>query len=144
MFFEDVVNQGTIQAMDAMLSFTQARHRMLTENIANADTPNYRTKHLDPGAFQEALATAIDDRKASPSGEFRIAASRQVEQDEQGRLVVKPQEEPAENVLFHDGTNVRIEQQMAMLAENAMMHQTVAELLRERYMGLVKAIQGRV
>lgn len=143
MFFVDVVNQGNVPAMEAMLSFTQARHRMLTENIANLDTPGYRTKHLDPAAFQAALATALEERKASPSSEFRIEAGRQFEQDPNGRLVVEPEEEPAENVLFHDGTNVRIEQQMAMLAENAMMHQTVTELLRDKYEGMLKAIKGQ-
>jgi flagellar basal body rod protein FlgB len=53
-----------------------------------------------------------------------------------------PTTEPAENLLFHDHTNMRIEEQMAMLAENAMMHQTVTELLRGKFETMLKAIRG--
>ena len=55
-----------------------------------------------------------------------------------------PSEEPAENVLFHDDTNARVERQMAMMAENTMMHQLASELLRERFDGLLKAIRGNI
>jgi flagellar basal body rod protein FlgB len=37
-----------------------------------------------------------------------------------------------------------IEEQMADLAENAMMHETVTTLLRGRFDGLRKAIAGRL
>jgi flagellar basal body rod protein FlgB len=61
-----------------------------------------------------------------------------------GRLKITPTEEPVENILFHDRTNARVEKQMSMLAENAMMHQTMSEMLRGRYEGILKAIRGRV
>ena len=41
MFFEGLVNRGSLPAMEKMLAFTEARHRVLTENIANVDTPGY-------------------------------------------------------------------------------------------------------
>jgi len=129
--------------MEAMLSFTQARHRMLTENIANVDTPHYRTQQLDAAAFQEKLSDALSDRRENHSQELRIAGTTEFDQDEQGRLVVTPTRQPAENVLFHDHTNIRIERQMAMLAENGMMHETMTQLLQDKYTGLLKAIRGR-
>lgn len=144
MFFGDVVNRGLIPAMDKMLAFTQARHRVLTENIANADTPGYRTRQLDAKAFQAALAEAMESRGGSGSDPLVIPRGEQWHMDRGGRLVVTPTAEPVENTLFHDGTNVRIERQMALLAENAMMHQTVTELLRDKYTGLIKAIRGTV
>jgi flagellar basal-body rod protein FlgB len=144
MFFADVVNRGSIPAMDKMLAFTQARHRVLTENIANADTPGYKTKQLDAEAFQAALAEAMESRKPGSAEPLKITSSDQWSMDRDGLLVVKPTTDPTENVLFHDGTNVRIERQMALLAENAMMHQTVSEMLRGKYEGLLKAIRGTV
>lgn len=144
MFFADVVNRGTMPAMEKMLAFTQARHRMLTENVANADTPGYKTRHLDPQAFQRSLREALDTRKEKRSRSFEIRPTEQFRQDDFGRLSVTPTIEPAENILFHDKTNGRIERQMAMLAENAMMHQVVTELLQGRFNGLLKAIRGRV
>lgn len=144
MFFSDLVNSGSVPALDAMLSFTEAHHRVLAENIANIDTPGYQTKHLDPAQFQKALAGAIAERKETRSAGLDIEDGNQFEQRSDGSLKFKPSVEPAENVLFHDQTNARIERQMALLAENAMMHQTASELLADRYQGMLKAIRGRV
>ena len=144
MFFQGIVNSGAIPAMEKMLAFTEARHRMLAENVANVDTPGYKTKHLDPQAFQQALRTALDEKNETRSAEFRLPSTSEFRQDESGRLEVSPEVEPAENLLFHDQTNMRIERQMAMVAENAMMHETVPELLRGRFQGLLKAIRGQV
>jgi len=144
MFFVDVVNHGAMPVMEKMLAFTQARHRVLAENVANVDTPHYQTKHLDPQAFQAALREALDTRERTGSSDFRLRDTHEFRQDASGRLVVTPRVEPAENILFHDHTNGRIESQMAALAENAMMHQTMTELTRGKFEGLLKAIRGRV
>jgi len=127
-----------------MLAFTQAHHKVLTENIANIDTPEYAAKHLDPGAFQQELRNALDVGKENPDDGFQLGSSDQFRLDEHGQLEVTPGREPAQNILFHDKTNVRIEEQMADLAENAMMHQLTTELLLGRFEGLTKAIRGRM
>jgi flagellar basal-body rod protein FlgB len=144
MFLTDVVNRGTPPLLEKALAFTEARHRVLTENIANADTPGYRTKHLDVAGFQDALKKALERRTEDPSGALELPASREFHTSPSGNLVVTPSEEPPENILFHDGTNGRLERQMAMLAENSMMHQVMTELLREKYKGVMDAIKGRV
>ncbi len=144
MWFPAVFKGGGVPALEKMLAFTQARHRVLTENVANIDTPGYVTRQLDPKAFQQALRRAIDAARPSDPADLRLAATDQFHQREDGHLVITPTTEPAENVLFHDGTNSRIERQMAMLAENAMMHQAVTELLRGRYDSMISAIRGTV
>jgi flagellar basal-body rod protein FlgB len=142
MFFTDVVNSSSIPTLSAMLSFTQAQHRVLAENIANIDTPGYRIRHLEPRRFQRALAGAL--ARGRDSGQsLRIAGGPQFEQDPLGRLRFTPGVDPAENLLFHDNTNARIERQMSMLAENAMMHQALTDLLAGNYQGLMKAIRGQ-
>lgn len=138
-----IASSDTITVLQKALAFTEARHQVLTENIANIDTPGYRTKKLDAGAFQQALAQALENHKADPSAPIELRASEEFHECPNGSLTVTPSEEPAENILFHDGTNARIEQQMAMLAENAMMHQTLTELLRGKYEGVLKAIRGQ-
>jgi flagellar basal-body rod protein FlgB len=145
MYFPDLVNREGLPALEKMLAFTQARQRMLAENIANVDVPGYRTKHLDADAFQKALGEAMDGQKqAGVSAPLELQGTSEFGMDEDGRLMVSPSEEPAENVLFHDGTNVRIERQMSMMAENGMMHQAASELLRTKFEGLLKAIRGRM
>ncbi len=144
MFLADVVNSGTIPALEKMLSFVEQRQRVLVENIANIDTPNYKTRQLDTARFQKSLREAIDRRKETGSSSLELKGTRQFRQDAMGRLRVTPEEVPPENILFHDGTNQRVEKQMAQLAENGMMHQTITQLLLDRFKGLNKAISGRI
>ncbi len=143
MLFADVVGRGTLPVLEKALAFTEARHRVLVENIANADTPGYRTRHLDTAAFQDALGKAVARRREDPSGALTLPPTSEVRTGPTGNLIVTPREEPAENILFHDGTNGKLERQMAMLAENALAHRTYTELLRSRFDSLMSAIRGR-
>jgi flagellar basal-body rod protein FlgB len=143
MLFVSLVNSGPTPVLERMLSFTGARHRMLVENIANIDTPSYRTRQLDTKAFQKALGGAVD-RRSSRAEPLAIQGTRQFQQSSTGQLEVTPTEAPPENILFHDQTNMRVERQMAMLAENTMMHQIAADRLKGRYDELLSAIRGRV
>ncbi len=127
-----------------MMVFTQARVKVISENVANSATPGYRAKHLDTRAFQGALRKALDARGGDPHKPFRVEVDDQVATDEQGFLRVTPTETPVENILFHDGTNQSIERQMADLAETRMMHELASTLLRGRYDGIRKAIRGTV
>jgi flagellar basal-body rod protein FlgB len=127
-----------------MWSYTQARHRMIAENVANWGNPNYKTKQLDTRAFQSALREALDNRGSDVNKPFEVPATEQFRMRANGTLEVTPTELPAESILQHDGSNMSIEEQMADLAENAMMHETVTTLLRGRFDGLRKAIAGRL
>ncbi len=142
MLVSDITSSGSIPLLEKTLAFTEARHRMLATNIANVTTPGYRMKQLDPSSFQAALKEAAEQRAAG--GAFNMPRTDQVGVDDAGFLQVTPSEEPAENLLFHDGTNARIERQMAALAENTMMHRAASELLQNRFERLASAIRGRV
>lgn len=144
MFFSDVTSWGAMPALAATLAYGEERLRMIAANVANAHTPGYRTKHLDAGAFQRALGEALEQRGGQPSKPLLVDVDGQVRTDPDGRLGITPTEQPAENVLFHDGTNLSIERQMADLAETGMMHDAAANLLRMRFDGLRKAIRGTV
>jgi flagellar basal-body rod protein FlgB len=143
MIFADMVNRGPIAALEKLMAYSEARQHMLAENVANIDNPHYRTKHLDTKAFQRSLREALDQQKASGASTFELPAGEDFRADSDGHLKVTPAERPADNVLFHDNTNASVEKQMAMMAENGMMHQTATELLRGRFEDLLKAIRGR-
>jgi flagellar basal body rod protein FlgB len=55
--------------------------------------------------------------------------------------MVSPSERPVDNVLFHDGTNVSIEKEMADLAKTGMSHQLVSTMLKNRYDALTRVIR---
>ncbi len=138
----DITNGGATPLLEKTLAFTAARQKMLATNIANITTPGYRAKQLDADAFQKALRDASQKRRVT-GGSLELSGSKEFRTDSSGLLNVTPSEEPAENLLFQDGTNARIERQMALLAENAMVNQAAAELLKGSFHGIEKAIRGR-
>lgn len=144
MFISNLGEVGATPALVKTLAFNEARLEMIAENVANISTPGYRTKHLDERAFQRALREALDGRAKSPHRPFSVRSGTEVETNDRGLLEVTPSLRPAENALFHDGTNMSIEKQMADLAETNMMHELATTLLRGRVEGMRKAIRGRV
>ena len=55
-----------------------------------------------------------------------------------------PVEEPAQNVLFHDGTNARLESLLGDVQKNAMMYNLAMTTLKGKFDGLMHAIRGRL
>ena len=143
MFITGITDRGATPAIVATLAYAEGRQKVIAENVANWNNPDYTTKRLDPRAFQRALGKALEDRGGDVNKPFRVASTEQFRMGRGGALQLTPTAEPAENILFHDGTNMSIERQMADLAENAMTHELATTLLRGRYEGLRKAIRGR-
>lgn len=127
--------------MVASLSFNEAKLKVISENIANVNTPGYRAKQLDTPAFQRSLREALDRRGSDPNKPFVVKSGRQVSTDPSGRLHVTPTERPVENILFHDGTNISMEREMADLAKTGMSHRIIATMLKNRYEGLTRVIR---
>jgi len=143
-FFAMLTERGPTLALEKTLSFNQARLEMIAENVANAETPGYRTQQLDMRGFQRALRTALEGRHGDPQEPLVIKSGREVATDAQGFLRVTPSIKPVEHALFHDGTNQSLERQMAELAETGMTQEIASTLLRGRFESLRQAIRGRM
>jgi len=144
MFISNLGETGATPALVKTLAFNEARLEMIADNVANASTPGYRTKQLDERAFQRALREALDRKSRAPHKPFEVRSGTEVETNDRGLLEVSPSVRPAENALFHDGTNMSIEKQLADLAETNMMHELTTTLLRGRVNSMRAAIRGRV
>jgi flagellar basal-body rod protein FlgB len=142
MLIESVFGWGSLPVLERLAAFTEARHRVLLTNVANLETPGYRPKDVDLTGFQAALGEAVARRRAAEP--LQMSEGKTWSFDEAGGLAVHPREAGPQNLLFHDGTNARVEREMGELAKNAMTHQVAVELLRVRYGGLLEAIRGRI
>ncbi len=144
MFVSAITDRSSMAALEHTLTFGEARLKVIAENVANIGTAGYRARQLDKAGFQGALRDALDRRGSDVSRPLEIRDTGEVATDRHGRLAVRPSTAPAENILFHDGTNMSIEAQMSELAETQMMHRSAALLLRNKVDGLRKAIAGRL
>ena len=46
---------SSLPVLEQVVNFTEARHGVLAGNIANLDTPGYKTRDLSPALFQQRL-----------------------------------------------------------------------------------------
>lgn len=142
MFLGNLTNRGATPALINTLSFAEARHRMLAENVANINTPGYKSKSLDVDAFQRALREAITEKGSDANKPFVLPSSNQFRTNRFGGLSVTPTVDSPGNILHHDQTNASIDQLMADLADNAMVYQAANEILKGYFDGMRKAIRG--
>src|SRR4051812_1384571 len=97
--------------LERYMDLLSARQRLVASNIANADTPGYRTQDID---FQFELRNAV-------GAEPRVA-------DAPG-LAAK-----------NDGNNVSLDREARLLAENALRFQMASNLLRSQIRAVRSAI----
>ncbi len=144
MWTDRLTGSRTLHALELTAQFAERRHRVLAENLANIDTPNYQAQRLDPAAFQASLRGALDEARRQRTGRLELRGNAQFATEPNGRVTVRPVREPAENVLFHDGTNAQVERLLTDVAQNSLSYELATNLLRGRYETLLRAIRGRV
>lgn len=142
MWIKQLACDPTTSALRYALSFSEQRQRVLAENVANIDTPDYHTRQVDPEQFQTALREALDAPREA-GRELHLRGNAQISTDNDGTLHVRPQVEPAANALLHDGTNARLEQLLTDAAGNQLQHEFAVSLLRQRFDTLLMAARGR-
>ena len=138
-------NLGAVPGLEHAMQFTEARHRLVLSNLANADTPGYRRQDLDDSRFKRNLAEAIDRRQNRHPGAFVLRDNGRIPVSSRGgvlpgrRIIHMDYEGP----LRHDSNNVSPEREMALLAQNAGRYTTYADLLRKAFSQMKAAIVER-
>ncbi len=64
---EPLLQQTTIPLLEQVTAFGQRRHQVLAGNIANIDTPDYKTRDLSMPDFEQALQRAVQTRRENLS-----------------------------------------------------------------------------
>ncbi len=145
-FVGSLFNLGVAPVLEHAMSFNETRHRLILSNIANGDTPEYRRQDLDHERFKEVLTAAIRERDEGHPDSFFLRDDARLPMSEghrflPGRWFRFPSND---GPLRHDGSNVSIEREMALLARNAGSYRTYAELLAKHFRQMGAAIAERV
>jgi flagellar basal-body rod protein FlgB len=127
----------SIPVAQELLSFTEARHQLLVGNIANLDVPGYRTRDYSVDTFQQHLAEAIKLR--SQSHQLLSAGQTLAGQDPLDSV-----KESTRHILYHDGSDVGLEQQVTELSKNQFNHSIAIAIMTSQFRLLQSAISERV
>lgn len=141
----DLSTSGALPALEKMFLFSGQRQRLIAQNIANIDTPNYQGVDADPRAFQRALGDAIERRRdinGGVSGELDLSNAKEVRMVG-GRMELNPTT-PIGGVLFQDRNQRDLEQLMQDMVENATMFRVASDLMRKNQSMIRGAIAQRV
>ena len=141
---QGMFDNGAMPALERMVQFTAARHRVLSNNIANLSNPFFKARDLDPKSFQAALSDAIDARRRTvnpTSGPLRLNDTDQLDIRPDG--IVADAGEVNDTILRHDESNLDLERTMQRLAENTLAHNTSIELIRNQFALIESAIRER-
>lgn len=112
-----MANNSILSQLQSYLSLTNQRETVIASNMANVDTPGYRTKDVD---FQHELSRAM----AAPDGTTPRAATQDV-----GGLLERP-----------DGNNVDIDREAIKLSEVQLQYQFGTQLMKDRFHQILTAI----
>lgn len=121
------VDDKTLQALAMAVKFREMRQGVITSNIANSETPGYKSKDLD---FEKALARALDvdgqqSLKATNDKHFNVGSG--------GFENLEPEIfEEATGVVSDDGNTVDPEKEQLKMAENKLLYDAAVQLLNKK------------
>jgi flagellar basal-body rod protein FlgB len=144
MLIQDLENSGSLPVLAKMLQFAAARQKLLANNVANMETPDYRPMDVSVKDFQKSLARAVDERRQQTGGmqgDVNIEDTREVTQGS-GTVSLHPRT-PSGNILYHDRNNRDLERMMQDLAENGLTYKATVDLMRRENDLLRAAIAQR-
>ena len=123
--------EGHLKIHSESLALRSKRNEILSSNIANAATPNFKAKDLD---FNEMLNNKMGFGEVNTNSERHFKMS--IGPNEQGvkfRQNVTPSK---------DGNTVELHVEQMQFSENVMRYQSSLEFLNRKIAGLMSAIKG--
>jgi flagellar basal-body rod protein FlgB len=134
LFFED----AGMRLMERFMDLAVQRQKLISSNLSNVDTPNYRTVDFD---FEQELQSAVQGQGITAT----VTNARHIpsNSDSRGQTVARPVEVQG-LTLRNDLNNVDIDREMSELSTNALKFSAVAQLIAGKFRTLKSAIlEGR-
>ena len=123
-----MIETPLMRGLERALDLAAMRHQVLTTNLANVDTPGYRTRDVPTftGEIDRAMAGSPEDSPELQTVSMLSPVAREVR-----GLTERP-----------DGNNVSVERESMLLAENQLRFQVAVAFLKTEFHRLSLAING--
>lgn len=128
----DFLTSNTMLMLQRSMNFQWTKQTVISDNIVNAETPNYKTKYV---TFEEALR---DSLQAAARGEGSVAAMRSALS--WSAPTVRVAEEETTRM---DGNGVNVAEQSVELVRNAYQLQHTYRAMSSDISRLLMAIRGQ-
>lgn len=123
---------GAVTQLSNALTYATRRQEVLARNVANLETPGYRARDLVlDSSLRPVLSAAPADLEPAPPA---VGPAER-------RPVLTYADDGTPNAT---GNDVRLDRQMARIAENTLFHHALVQLLTSQFTAMKQAISGRV
>lgn len=127
----DKLGEPVVSLLQGMLDANWLRQQVIANNIANADTPQYKRWDV---VFSQELKKSYDISLKRTNSRHFAGSNR----GEPKLLVIQPEGTSVRN----DGNNVDLEYEMALQAETVLMYNLLTRLVSDQLGMLRTAITG--
>jgi flagellar basal-body rod protein FlgB len=121
----DLGDTGLFRLMNDKMAWHNQRQEVLSQNVANADTPHYQASDLTAFDFKKQLRSH-QQMSLAGSGSGHLAGTLPMK----GPFDAAKERTPYET--SPDGNGVVLEEQMLKVGQNALEYQTVTNLYRKQ------------
>jgi len=148
----DLISTNTIEFTALALNGLSARHKAISSNIANADTPGY--KRVDV-SFEDQLSKIINTESSKEAARIANSVMQPVAGKTELPLTVNNNSSMMENYNFQPmltesdinqpdakGNSVDLEQEMSKLAKNGMTYDALALIQSKEFKMLGEVLKG--
>jgi len=132
----DLFESKTLNAIESYMDRLSQRQKIVSSNLANIDTPGYKTKEI---TFHATMDELLAERSA---GNLRLTRERHIDAEnfEPPSMVI----EPKGLIERADRNNVDIDREMMKVSETSLGYSMMTQMLRGKYQKLTNSInEGR-
>ena len=131
-----MLNSSKLNMLSNALDAASLRQKVISDNIANVDTPRYKSKSV---SFEEELAQAMGSRSSfvgyrTDSRHLPIGGKKMVE--------VTPKLHVNQGVMQNNTNNVDVDAEMTKMVKNQIWYNALIDQTNSHFSGLRKAIKG--
>ncbi len=128
---------GATHMMQKGLDASWLRNEVISNNIANVDTPGFKSSKVE---FENALASAVE---AAGGTELKTTRTRHIRTGAEKAVNLEPVVTKDYHTAYRaDGNNVDVEAEMAALAQNSLHYYTLVSKINSEFRKLNLAIRG--
>jgi len=133
----DGIFSGTIPILEKSLNLRLKKHQLISTNITHVDTPDFKAFDMIVEEAMKKTGNGDNRIKTYATDPDHIPLSPFQSNPDINRIEkMKPGSER------NDGNTVDIDKEMSGLAENSLMYDAQAQIIKNKFTGLKNAIKG--